>query len=408
MIKNGKSDVGTHRLMALRVLAIALGLATSACAVATHPGGQPIRQSPVPEASTQRATAVARNTAAEPQLAPLSASFISATTGWLLGQSPCGNEMNGCHALLLRKTSDGGRSWRTLPKPPIPAAGSGLALTDTTAVNGIVFANARVGWAYGPGLYITRDGGMTWRRIRIGAPVQGLAYGHGRVLAAVGSCKSPDGRSCRFRVLASAPQSDSWQRLPGSGLSGWSSPASLLIVGRMAYAYTVSAATLKTVLLTGPADGSAAWHQIQSPCLRGWSMALASSPGGWLLAGCGSEPGAGEQLKTAYLSRDGGRTWRRLANPPASGYLADASMTAGGTIFLSGGRMDIYISRDRGRSWHTSPSLDSAAGMANAGFTLAAVTTGNRTGFAYQSGVYRNQIWITTNRGLTWTPVTVR
>ena len=41
-------------------------------------------------------------------------------------------------------------------------------------------------------------------------------------------------------------------------------------------------------------------------------------------------------------------------------------MSAGGTIFLSGERMDVYISRDRGRSWHESPSLRNAAGLANA------------------------------------------
>jgi len=35
-----------------------------------------------------------------------------------------------------------------------------------------------------------------------------------------------------------------------------------------------------------------------------------------------------------------------------------------GTIFLTGGRMDLYVFGDCGRSWHESPSLQNAAGLA--------------------------------------------
>jgi hypothetical protein len=137
-------------------------------------------------------------------------------------------------------------------------------------------------------------------------------------------------------------------------------------------------------------------------------MAVAAAAGGWLFIGCGSEPGAGQQLKTAYLSGDGGRTWRRVANPPSGGYIGSASMTRGGTIFLSGGRMDIYISRNRGRSWQISRSLNYAAGLAGAGFGLLAAATSNTTGYATQLGVYRHQLWLTGDGGRRWTPVTIR
>jgi hypothetical protein len=137
-------------------------------------------------------------------------------------------------------------------------------------------------------------------------------------------------------------------------------------------------------------------------------MAVAAAAGGWLFVGCGSEPGAGQQHKTAYLSGDYGRTWRRVANPPSSGYIGSASMTRGGTIFLYGGRMDVYISRNRGRSWRISPSLNDAAGLAGAGFGLLAATTSNATGYATQWGVYRRQLWLTRDGGRRWTPVTVR
>jgi len=83
-------------------------------------------------------------------------------------------------------------------------------------------------------------------------------------------------------------------------------------------------------------------------------------------------------------------------------------MSAGGTIFLSGGRMDIYLSPDRGRSWQESPSLAAAAGVANAGFSLVGTTVSDTFGVAIQHGVSARQAWLTRNGGRGWTPVTVR
>ena len=83
-------------------------------------------------------------------------------------------------------------------------------------------------------------------------------------------------------------------------------------------------------------------------------------------------------------------------------------MSPGGTIFLSGGRMDLYVSRDGGRSWHESPSLQNAAGLAGAGFPLAGSTITKTQGFAFQEGVYQQQAWLTSDGGRHWTPVTVR
>ena len=67
-------------------------------------------------------------------------------------------------------------------------------------------------------------------------------------------------------------------------------------------------------------------------------------------------------------------------------------MSPGGTIFLSGGRMDVYVSRDRGRSWQASPSLENAAGLAGAGFPLVGLTITDTAGFAFQAGVDQQQV----------------
>ena len=226
------------------------------------------------------------------------------------------------------------------------------------------------------------------------------------MLAVTGRC-ADSGRDCRFGVYTRTG-STTWRRIRAAGAPDVGTP-SLFVAGRTGYLASNAPLAGKTVLLAGPVNGSARWRPLRTnPCTRPWSMAVAASAGGRVFIGCGSEPSAGQQLKTAYLSDDYGRTWRRVANPPGSGYIGSASMTRNGTIFLSGGRMDIYISRSRGRSWQVSPSLSYASGLAGAGFDLLGATTGNTTGYATQSGVYRRQLWITDDGGRRWRPVTIR
>jgi len=342
--------------------------------------------------------------ASDHRVAVVSASFTSPSQGWLLAVPPCALNAKPCRSLLLRTTTDGGRTWADLPAPaPFASAGSG-----GDAVRSILFASPRDGWAFGPGLWQTRDGGATWRRVSIpGGLVLDMAAGDGRVLAATGRCTA-SGRDCRFGVYTSQTGSTTWRPIPAATARGVEAP-SLLVAGRIAYLASNVPLRGKAVLVAGPANGSARWRPLRNnPCTRPWSMAVAAAAGGWLFAGCGSEPGAGQQLKTAYLSSDHGRTWRRVANPPSGGYIGSASMTRSGTIFLSGGRMDIYISRNRGRSWQISRSLNYAAGLAGAGSGLLAAATSNTTGYATQWGVYRHQLWLTGDGGRRWRPITIR
>jgi photosystem II stability/assembly factor-like uncharacterized protein len=342
-------------------------------------------------------------------LAPISVSFISGSTGWLLGTPRCAHgATHACRVLLLRKTTNGGQTWSALPSLPAPGAPQGQTFTGNVAVSSILFVNAHLGWAYGPGLWTTHDGGRSWRQVSIhGLQVQGLAFSDGRVVVTAGKCNSGT-RLCHFSVYSAHPGSSAWKLIARPSQVTWQPPAEVVAVGGTGYVFTTRTDLGPPVLLAGPIDGSAAWRPVPNPCHSAWSVAVAAVPAGRLFLGCGSEPGAGNQMKSAYLSADGGRTWRMLARPPFGGYLGKATMTAGGTIFLSGGRMDIYISRDRGRSWITSPSLKNAAGTANAGFALTAIATTNTTGIAYQGGVYRDQVWLTHDGGRSWSAVTVR
>lgn len=102
------------------------------------------------------------------------------------------------------------------------------------SVGDVVFASARDGWLYGPGLYATRDGGAHWHRIVLpgiiaarGGGVTALAVSAGIAYAIV----SPDPVSSTPAELFTSPAGrDAWTRVtkvtPGgafavSGRSAW-------------------------------------------------------------------------------------------------------------------------------------------------------------------------------------------
>ena len=94
----------------------------------------------------------------EPSSASLS--FVNETTGFLMLRLP--SSSNSSRGALFR-TDDGGRTWRSLPPPPIG--------------DPVRFFSERNGWlAGGPAgtdLFVTRDGGRSWNAASVPPPPQG-------------------------------------------------------------------------------------------------------------------------------------------------------------------------------------------------------------------------------------------
>jgi hypothetical protein len=65
----------------------------------------------------------------------------------------------------IERTTDGGRHWAASR----PASGQ----RQPGAQAGLAFVSAQQGWAYGPGLFFSRDGGATWRAERTPFPLTG-------------------------------------------------------------------------------------------------------------------------------------------------------------------------------------------------------------------------------------------
>ncbi len=318
----------------------------------------------------------------------------------------CGGHQPQCDrarcGLQLLTSADGGRHWHAVPAPPLRIG----------AIAAVTFANARDGWLYGAQvLWATHNGGARWHRVPLppGGRLESLTPGAGRILATIGRCSS-DGLACSFRLWTAPAGSDAFRPVPGAAGPRHAPEPTVAISGRTGFAYAtwLDRPVGEHILLAGPADGTHRWHRLRDPCGPSWSAALAAEHGGQrVLIACGTEPGAGLQIKQAYLSADAGRTWRRVAKPPPGGYVGDASAAGTGPVYLSGGRTDNYISWSSGQGWHTSASLDNAAGLAGAGAILTATAITSTRAAAFQDGVTCKQVWLTTDSGHHWTPVTV-
>lgn len=116
---------------------------------------------------------------------PASVTFVSAQLGWVLGSAPCSSSSP---CLTLLRTQDAGHSWVSVPPPP--SAFSASPNPGGHGVGEVRFADPLDGWAFGPDLWATHDGGGHWTHVALpgasaSAAVVDLAAAAGSVHAAV-------------------------------------------------------------------------------------------------------------------------------------------------------------------------------------------------------------------------------
>ncbi len=104
-----------------------------------------------------------------------SVTFVSLSTGWALGTVPCAGPGR---CLALRRTVDGGRTWKARPLPEallraVNRTQSGYPVLDSGATGYTVrFADPADGWLLGPAggarttLWATHDGGAGWHVVK--------------------------------------------------------------------------------------------------------------------------------------------------------------------------------------------------------------------------------------------------
>jgi len=321
----------------------------------------------------------------------LSATFVSASQGWLLVSVRCGR----ASCLRLEHTADGGRRWTAVPGAQL----SRPALAGQ--IGAIRFADPRDGWAYGlRRLLATHDGGRTWRAVALpglGRPLAavsavGVLDGTVDILVAAGRNPEDGGPS---QLYASDLAGGGWHAVPAVRASG--TGASFTAAAGAGYAAlpeesaTAAGTTVTSVALYRSRDGRNWVRRPAPPC----AGTLAAATGNLLYLVCVDGAAAGSTGKLVYGSADGGRTWRRLTSAPSGGDLDGVTATRD-TLLVSwgGGNAGMYASLDGGAHWVTA-----YAGHIPYGITVLGMVTATQ-GYAIDSG---SVLLLTRDAGRHWT-----
>ncbi|HEY3844960.1 MAG TPA: sialidase family protein [Acidimicrobiales bacterium] len=284
-------------------------------------------------------------------------------------------------AELVGATSDGGATFHALT---IVTSGD----CSVASEGSLAFDDHGDGFLYGPGLFVTHDGGARWVALpQPGTVLSAQALGYfvwmlqadcaGR--SAPPSLSSPPG-PCPLRLSASDDGGLSWRTLPlpanavlaGDAFSGLEGQTWLVrLSASEAYVVTDPPNSPSETSDEAPfwvtADGGRSWSPREVACGMGaLSVVVSAAPDGTLLAVCDTEPSAGTQLKSAVRSTDGGMTWQEefvcpvtnaspdqacLSAPLNFGYLGSIDATSADTAFLVGGRSSLMVTHDGGAQW---------------------------------------------------------
>ena len=339
-----------------------------------------------------------------PNYIPTSVTWDSISTGWIIGQAgtpgQCANK-NPDICTSIARTDDGGQHWQGVPAPN---TGNG--------VTGLRFLNASYGWAFGPELWATVDGGMHWHQVNTGnLCVSQLETINGRAYALFASCTSTNGAArAHYTLMTATTGSDNWTPVAGvpGNLTETSGPTDLAVIelaGTTGYLVAPDG-----TLYTGPLDGTA-WHQVASlPC----------APGTQLMTPAGVTPSGAQRLAmictalpanttSVYVSQDGGSTWTQQAGvvslPAATTRAESLTALPDGTLILaavatgatSGG--GIYLLSPGATQWQPA-RLSDPSGL-NHGFTYVGMTSATQ-GVALGGDPNLHAIWMTTDGGQTW------
>jgi photosystem II stability/assembly factor-like uncharacterized protein len=357
--------------------------------------------------------------AAPPNFQATSVTFVGPHTGYVLGQAGtpghCGPpDLYICTSIA--GTGDHGSTWHGV-KAPVTGAPSGPA-----GVSQVRFFNTSDGWAFGPQLWATHDGGLHWTRIRThGLRVTALEAAGQRVFAVWAQCSGGGAdfaAGCTSSALYSAsPGGDQWAAVPGAGtaysLNRAASSSALVLTSSRGYLLAPDG-----TLLSGPVTSAGAWQPATStgtgtgttspspaPCQPGAAQA-SGQPSGALLAAtttttpglvlaCASPAAGSTQAKTVYTSADGGQTWQKAGAAPAAGTATSVAGTTTGRIVLAT-TSGLELSTDGGATWTAGQGS-----LPPGGFSYVGMTSPTQ-GVAVPADTAQHAVWFTFDGGQTW------
>jgi hypothetical protein len=346
--------------------------------------------------------------AVPPNFQPTSVTFVGTSIGAVIGQAGSPGHCATRYCTSLAGTFNYGQSWYGV-SAPVTGSPEG-----SFGVSQIRFLDVRNGWAFGPALWVTHDGGASWTQENtFGQRVVDLEASGDRAFALLATCTGTGpayAAGCTgFSLYSSPADSDQWTQVTGPTASlptpaGQAGSASLVLAAGRGYLLAPSGQLLSG-LLTG-----AAWTVASPsvPCAPGppgpggqpTDALLGADPAGLVLVCSTSEATGDSQQKTVEESADGGQQWSVAGYPPVTGIAESLAAEPGGQLVLATDA-GIYCSGPGGSTWQLAQAspADSAAG--EAGFSYVGMTSA-QNGVALPADSGLHEVFTTTDGGDTW------
>jgi len=371
-----------------------------------------------PEAASSTPTPVSTSAPVPANFAPASVTFVSTNTGWVIGQAGTPGHCGPPSAYIctsIAVTNDAGLTWHGSHAPVSGAPDGGSGVGQVRSLDGTN------GWAFGPQLYATHDGGQTWTKIPThGLRVTGLETVGDRAFAVWARCTGTGvdfaGNCTSFALYSTPAGRDAWSPVTGvTGLqanpAGTPGSAQLVLTGSQGYLLTPAGG-----LISGPVTGAANWQPVTAalPCAPGSAedgghplraMIAATGTGPGLVLLCAGQASGSRQVKTLYYSADGGRTWNAAGEAPARGVAMSLSGTPGGPVLVATGNgIDVSTNAPGAGplAWRTARGATAAGGYSFVGMTTSA------QGVAVPADVNLGAVWFTYDGGAHWMESPVR
>jgi hypothetical protein len=362
------------------------------------PHSSPTPRSTSPAGQGTALSTTTSGTSPPPDFRPTSVTVVGTSTGFVgavIGQAgpPCATQ----YCTSLAGTSSYGRTWYGVSAPYAGAP------DGATGVSQLRFLNLDYGWAFGPSLWATTDGGRTWQQESTsGQRVTDLETADGSALAVFATCSGSGqdyASDCTsFSLWTSVAGSGTWTQVKvPSGVMNSSAPssASLAIAGgTTAYLLTPSGA-----VVSGPVSGGSWSLAGNAPCSPGPALASGAPADAQLAAGktlmIACADGSGESV--VYTSAFGA-TWHRAGVMHYRGTATSLASTTGGQAVLAT-TAGLYYSAVGGASWQAAGFPGSAPA---GGFSYVGMTSSSQ-GVAVPADAQLGEIFVTSDGGRTWT-----
>lgn len=391
----------------------------TASASTTTPAG-PSQTSSPPYTGGTGLSATSSGGKVPPDFRPTSITMIGTSVGAVIGQAgtpgQCGPPVP-ADCTSLAGTSSYGASWYGVSAPVTgPPDGS-------TGVGQLRFLDLTHGWAFGPELWATSDGGHNWAKEQTsGLRVTGLEAAGSRAFAVLASCQGAGtafAANCStFSLYSTVAGSTALRRVtlsipahlrPGAmGVAGQPSSATLVIAGVPGAPSRGRGYLLAPSgdILSGSVGGGAWSYTGKAPCAPGQAAVSGAPLGAQLTVGAGSRlllncatvrPGGGaQQAKRLWVSTSHGASWRQVGQPPAAGRATSLAGTSSGQVVLAT-TAGIDYSAD-GRTWRSSTIT---GGSPKGGFSYVGMTS-TLQGVAVPVNAGLGEVFVTSDGGQTW------